>query len=155
MTPKQPLRRKYLTCPCCRRQISPTCSKTLFKQIESLEKRRAIWWATDADQIIEKIDKFQWACDGCLRSGSAIIAHPEKQTFCDHPPFLAFFDKKKICSTCKEVFLFKSKEQEFWYETLRFWVQSEAKNCLTCRRKARERTKNGNERWSLMTNNNT
>lgn len=130
--------RKYLKCPCCGVRNSPTFLKNLFKQIESLEARHAIWWANEASQIIEKISEFRWACDGCLRSGKATIAHPEKQTFCDHPPFLAYFDREKICSTCKQVFLFKAKEQEFWYETLKFWVQSEAKNCPACRKKARE-----------------
>ena len=87
----------------------------------------------------KRISEFQWACDGCLRSGKAIIAHPEKQTFCSRPPFLAYFDSEKICNTCKQVFLFWAKEQVFWYETLKFWVQSKAKNCPTCRKKARER----------------
>lgn len=132
------LNKKHLECPCCKREISPAFLKNLFKQIESLEARHSIWWAENADKIIKEISKFQWACDSCLQSGKAVIAHPEKQTFCDHPPFLAYFDSSKICSTCKEYFIFSAKEQAFWYETLKFWVQSEAKNCLICRKKARE-----------------
>lgn len=131
--------KKYLKCPCCGGQISPIFLRILFKQIESLEREHAIWWATDAIQIIQTISKFQWACDNCLQSHKAIIAHSEKQTFCDYPPFLAYFDREKICSTCQQLFLFGAKEQEFWYETLKFWVQSEAKDCPTCRKKARER----------------
>ncbi len=132
---------KDLQCPCCSGKVSPTSLKTLDKQIGSLENSGAIWWAPNAKTILQNIKKFQWACDTCLNSGKAILAHPDKQTFCDHAPFLAYFDHSKLCSTCNQLFLFSAKEQEFWYETLHFWVQSEAKNCPACRKKARSQKK--------------
>lgn len=130
--------KKYLKCPCCLSQISPSHLNILFKQVESLESKHAIWWARDADKILQNIDRFQWGCDTCLHSRKAIIATPEKQTFCDTPPYLVYFDKELTCSTCNKFFNFSAKEQFFWYETLKFWVQSEAKDCPACRKKARD-----------------
>ncbi|WP_420841919.1 zinc-ribbon domain containing protein [Fimbriiglobus ruber] len=38
------------------------------------------------------------------------------------------------CEDCKQPFVFTASEQQFWYETLKFWVQSHPKQCISCRR---------------------
>ncbi len=118
----------------------------VFEQIEALERQKAIWWAQTAGEIVQKLSEFHWACDGCLHSKRAIVGNPAKQKFCDHPPFLAYYDEEKTCNTCKRTFIFSASEQKHWYETLEFWVQSEAKDCLECRRKAREQKQLDTER---------
>ncbi|MCI0614695.1 zinc-ribbon domain containing protein, partial [bacterium] len=53
----------------------------------------------------------------------------------------AYFDIKKRCEDCKKPFIFSSTEQHKWYEEYKFWVQSEPKQCLSCRRMRRQRAK--------------
>lgn len=59
------------------------------------------------------------------------------QQWCDHNPYFAFIDVELPCNRCGNVFLFSAKEQQHWYETLQFWVQSRPKQCLPCRRALR------------------
>jgi hypothetical protein len=109
-----------------------------MNQVHELARKKSIWWAPGEDEILENLSKFQWACDSCLQSKRAIPANPAKQLFCDYPPYLSYFDKERTCETCGESFVFSASEQKFWYENLGFWVQSEAINCKSCRKKARE-----------------
>ncbi|MBK8154170.1 MAG: zinc-ribbon domain containing protein [Saprospiraceae bacterium] len=37
------------------------------------------------------------------------------------------------CEKCGENFIFEKEEQQYWYEVLKFWVQSFPKNCKKCR----------------------
>lgn len=50
-----------------------------------------------------------------------------------------YVDATFRCSTCGESFVFSAAEQKFWYEELGFYVDSRAKNCLTCRRNERRK----------------
>jgi hypothetical protein len=38
-----------------------------------------------------------------------------------------------FCSKCNALFTFSAKEQQFWYEQLRFWADSVPVDCLDCR----------------------
>ena len=80
-------------------------------------------------------DKLNWACDFCLERGHALLANPQKQRYCDHWPHYAYRDRKHPCSDCGESFMVEAWEQKFWYETLRFWVQSFPKCCKSCYKK--------------------
>lgn len=82
---------------------------------------------------------WRWACNECIETGRAIAAQPWLQTFCDHKPYLAYFDQTYFCKDCRTEFVFSGKEQQYWYEELKFWVQSFPLRCLPCRRKRRER----------------
>lgn len=66
------------------------------------------------------------------------MAEPDQQQYVDHPPFFAYFDLEKKCETCGQDYVFSGKEQQYWYETLKFWVQSKPIACADCRRKKRE-----------------
>ena len=81
----------------------------------------------------------EWACDDCLSNKKALIADPTKQEFLDWPPHYFYVDKINECKTCKIEFCFSKEEQQFWYEELKFWVQSEAIDCKKCRSAKRER----------------
>lgn len=81
----------------------------------------------------------QWACNACLVSGQAIPGQPWLQTWVDHRPYLAYWDRQKICRDCHTDFIFSAREQRYWYEELKFWVQSDAIHCLSCRRARREK----------------
>lgn len=85
-----------------------------------------------------KHEKIHWACDNCLKNGKALLADPTKQTFVDFVPYYGYFDLPFVCDTCGKDFVFPALEQRYWYENLKFWVQSKPKNCADCRRKKRE-----------------
>jgi hypothetical protein len=80
---------------------------------------------------------FQWACDECLDSGKALPGDWKIQKWADHNPFLVYYDIHKKCKTCGKDFVFSKNEQRYWYEELKFRVQSECVNCLDCRREIR------------------
>ncbi|WP_165422817.1 zinc-ribbon domain containing protein [Ktedonosporobacter rubrisoli] len=81
--------------------------------------------------------RLQWACEECLKAGRAIEGQPWNQTFCDYEPYLAYFDRTVTCQDCLNPFVFQAREQLYWYERLKFYVQSFPKHCLSCRRKRR------------------
>ena len=130
---------RVIRCSCCRQEVYQCSFSALLKQIDELVSQKMVWWAADKDTLFSKLSKFQWACDYCLQSNRATLAQPKKQKFYDYPPYLAYYKKLKTCHTCDEIFVFSASEQQFWYEDLKFWVQSWAKDCLPCRKKARER----------------
>jgi hypothetical protein len=79
----------------------------------------------------------QWACNACLEAKRALPANPSLQRYCDTPVYLAYFDKICHCEDCGEDFVFEASEQQYWYEQLRFWVQSHPKQCKQCRHRRR------------------
>ena len=42
------------------------------------------------------------------------------------------------CELCNVNFLFSKEEQKYWYETLKFWVDSFPKKCSECKKKEKE-----------------
>ncbi len=52
-------------------------------------------------------------------------------------PRLYYLDRATDCSTCGHTFVFNAREQKHWYETLGFYTDSVAKDCLACRRAIR------------------
>jgi Probable zinc-ribbon domain len=135
---------KKLNCPCCGNTISEDKAHCLMKSISSLIETSPGWmnffYGGDAELAFKRTTSGKnWACDDCLSNQKALIADPMKQEFLDWPPYYAYFDKINQCKTCKKEFCFSKHEQIFWYEELKFWVQSEAVNCKECRIAKRER----------------
>lgn len=126
------------TCPCCGKARS---TEPLARQEALLDRHGRTPWGCTAGWAIgtARSGRLQWACDGCLRAGRALVANAWKQTFCDHPPRLAYFDQTLRCAACGERFVFAAAEQRFWFETLGFWVQSTPRQCSSCRRARRQR----------------
>lgn len=83
--------------------------------------------------------RFRRACSHCIRGGLALEGHPALQTWCDYDPYFAFIDANLTCEDCGESFVFAAVERRYWYETLKFWVQSRPKQCIACRRARRAR----------------
>jgi hypothetical protein len=49
-----------------------------------------------------------------------------------------YIDATFPCKTCGTAFVFSAKEQRFWYEELRFYVDSQPRRCPACRKKHRK-----------------
>jgi hypothetical protein len=41
---------------------------------------------------------------------------PEKQTFVDYQPHLAYSNRTYICEDCHNSCIFRAQEQQYWYE---------------------------------------
>lgn len=141
----QRVKKEKLTCPVCRGDIyDSNLKKTLGRKVE-------LWGnVTILDRSDLKHGRYQWACDDCLISGSALIGNPEAQLYLDSPPYLAYFDLRNVCEKCNEEYIFRKEEQKYWYEYLKFWVQSQPKHCSKCRREVREQKKLNNELSTLL-----
>ena len=50
-----------------------------------------------------------------------------------------YVDAQFVCAACGSAFVFKASEQRFWYEELRFWIDSLPKCCPKCRQSQRAR----------------
>jgi hypothetical protein len=137
---KQKIKKEKLICPVCKGEIyDSNLKKTIGRKVE-------LWGKV---MVLDRSDLqqggYQWACDDCLTSGAASIANPEAQLYLDSPPYLAYFDVSKVCEKCNEEYIFKKEEQAYWYEYLKFWVQSTPKHCSKCRREVREQKNLNNE----------
>lgn len=129
-----------VVCPCCDK---PRDATALAKDELAVHVLMPSWmpvgWAVQA----AKGRTLSWACGTCLArcTRHATRANPKLQTFCDHPPYLAYFDRDARCSDCGATFTFTAREQRYWYEQLKFWVQSHPKQCPSCRRARRNRSR--------------
>lgn len=129
-------------CPCCRQNRDAVKGTPLLAiELQLCQHNAAPWWGSYEGWSIEKakLGQLQWACNFCLKRGDAITARPWVQTFCDFCPYFAYFDVSLRCQDCQSMFVFSALEQQYWYEVLKFWVQSRPKHCIACRRARRER----------------
>ncbi|HCI78515.1 MAG TPA: hypothetical protein DHW02_02355 [Ktedonobacter sp.] len=134
---------KRLICPCCGQKRNVT-NETPLIQVQKIFSHACLthenWAEYYAEGSFYHWGGMQWACNYCMREGIAIEGKPHLQMFCDYPPYLAYFDKTYTCSDCLNAFIFNKEEQRYWYEELKFWVQSYPKQCLECRRKRRKKS---------------
>ncbi len=132
-------------CPGCK--CRKTTEQTINVQSKILEyfdfepKLVGFMYNGNVDQAYDYFTSYnnRWACDSCLDIGIAIPGEAKEQTFCIWQPHFAYVDQKRQCRTCEESFVFSKEEQKFWYETLKFWVVSDAVNCKKCRKEKRNR----------------
>lgn len=70
---------------------------------------------------------------------NAVAGDPTRQNFCPlcHTPYYYFLDKERSCVQCGGSFVFSAKEQKYWYESLKFYLDSVAIRCASCRRQRR------------------
>ncbi len=66
---------------------------------------------------------------------NVLIANPEKQNYSIFPRKY-YVDAKRLCTTCNRPFIFFAKEQQYWYESLRFYVDADCIRCPSCRYEA-------------------
>lgn len=142
-----------IQCPCCDLLKDQNEVQTLLEQFYLMKsgalKSKEV--TIDFDWLVSMLEGGwkQWACDQCLKSGKAIIADSSKMNFTVSPKYLAYFDKKITCETCKKDFIFSAQEQQYWFETLKFWQDSYPKKCLTCRKKIRQQSALHTELFNL------
>lgn len=135
-----------LRCPVCGKPRPVADTNLLRAEADWLatgayDTRRAPGWSVEEARAGE----LQWACNHCIRAGRALEGHPAVQTWCDYNPYFAFIDAELRCEDCGQQFIFTATEQQYWYETLKFWVQSRPKQCLQCRRARRARSRAARE----------
>ena len=166
-------------CPVCG-DLSNSKSKTFLEQMQYLVSNKLPWYAwsdwgdealyskgvksSELGSFLKEVKRqpnliklfkqghFEWACDDCFDANRVIESKIEEQTFCDSPPYLAYVDKSKECQACGTEFIFSKEEQKYWYEDLKFWVQSIPKNCKRCHKKIRDE-RNLNTRLSKLIKN--
>ena len=68
---------------------------------------------------------------------TAIPANTDKQNYCVYPRSL-YVDIVERCRVCHRPFIFFAKEQQYWFETLNFWVDAHCTRCCDCRHKEHE-----------------
>ena len=131
-----------LQCPCCTLFKNQQEVQILFEQLLLSKKQilKSEEVNIDFNFVCSLLQsgRIQWACDDCLKNGKAIVSDPNKMNYTVSPNYLAYFDKKIKCHTCKEDFIFSSQEQQYWFEVLSFWHDSYPTKCPTCRKEIRE-----------------
>ena len=121
---------KQLICPTCRkkRKIDGSSIQLYFNYIKQpLTKQN----------IKNYIKHNNWACKQCIKSKSVITANYSKQVFGLSQPFTHYSDIQIKCKKCFKTFTFSKKEQQYWYENLKFNLKSKPKHCSNCRRTIR------------------
>ena len=73
---------------------------------------------------------------GIIFPETAILADTEKQN-CSIYPRKYYVDALRTCRTCQRPFIFSAREQRYWFETLRFFVDADCVHCPECRRQSR------------------
>ena len=63
----------------------------------------------------------------------SIPADVRKQNFSTMSHLHWYVDTLRDCRRCKRPFLFLAREQQYWYETLRFRVETDCYECVECR----------------------
>lgn len=67
---------------------------------------------------------------------TAILANTEMQNYSFFPRKY-YVDAMRTCRTCQRPFIFSAREQRYWFETLRFYVDADCVHCSECRRASR------------------
>ncbi len=71
-----------------------------------------------------------------LDYSTAIRADISQQNFSVCPRHW-YIDAAFCCSRCGQGFVFRADEQKFWYEALKFWIDSIPRQCAKCRNELR------------------
>lgn len=68
-----------------------------------------------------------------------VRAHPSRHRPTYGMPVFYYQDHEKVCVQCRQHFVFRAKEQRYWYEVLQFTLDSVAIRCVRCRKQRRSR----------------
>ncbi|WP_165734794.1 zinc-ribbon domain containing protein [Pseudoalteromonas sp. C8] len=92
---------------------------------------------TNTPVTIEAIENAHWRYSRLKYfPNTVILADIKKQNYAIDPRTL-YVDIEEKCESCSKAFIFFAQEQQYWFETLRFWVDSHCTHCFECRRHAR------------------
>ncbi len=81
-----------------------------------------------------------WDYDSAYRPelpAGAVRGNIERQVYCCMTPRYFYVDLERPCIQCGGDFVFRAREQKYWYETLRFNLHSTAIRCVECRKRRR------------------
>jgi len=67
---------------------------------------------------------------------TVLLANAEKQNYAIYPRKY-YVDVLRECRACHRPFIFFAREQRYWFETLRFFVDADCVLCVACRRESR------------------
>jgi len=73
----------------------------------------------------------------CRVPDTAIAADPARQT-ASYYKVSHYYDVKRQCRDCKRMFIFFAEEQRYWYEELKFPLDSDCVRCVECRHSERQ-----------------
>lgn len=68
-----------------------------------------------------------------FKKGKGTLPNYKKQAYGLYGPLSSYVEGTKICTNCQQSFIFSAKEQQYWYEQLKFNLKSSPKNCSPCR----------------------
>ena len=86
----------------------------------------------------EEIDRAHWRYSSLeYIPETAIPANTDKQEYSVFPRSL-YVDIVETCEVCHRPFIFFAREQQYWFETLGFWIDAHCTRCCECRRKEHE-----------------
>ncbi|MCW8931552.1 MAG: zinc-ribbon domain-containing protein [Gammaproteobacteria bacterium] len=90
---------------------------------------------TGACYPTSKILQAHWQYDETsIFPETAILADTNLQNYSVYPIEI-YVDIEKKCRDCNHWFLFFAQEQKYWFEILRFYVDSDCVKCIDCRKK--------------------
>lgn len=85
----------------------------------------------------ETIRRGFWGlASGTIFPETVLVADPEKQNY-SICPRRYYVDVSRTCRRCRRPFIFSAREQRYWFETLRFWIDADCVHCSDCRRESR------------------
>lgn len=140
--------KNILKCPCCKIQRRSTEMKLIVDFISKSYSDK-----TPIDTLRKDIfgylkdAYYDFACDVCLESDLAFLANIKEQNNSHYNTIYAYYNSEYNCRTCNTDFIFYGKEKRFWYEVLKFRVDSKPMHCVSCRKENRS-VKNMNTRLS-------
>lgn len=79
---------------------------------------------------------FWGLASGTIFPETVLVADPQKQNY-SICPRQYYVDVARTCRSCRRPFIFSAREQRYWFETLRFWVDADCVQCVDCRRESR------------------
>lgn len=87
---------------------------------------------------IAEIENAHWRYSSLEYFPETVIpANIEKQAYSIFPRAL-YVDIVERCEVCHRFFIFFAQEQQYWFETLGFWIDAHCTRCYDCRKKDRE-----------------
>jgi hypothetical protein len=131
--PKYIKEEETVKCPVCEKNI--LIAQTSIPLVKDWYHKN--WGSVDMEDLVRHRNFKDWCCLDCLKNGKAILPNYDKQYYGMGGPLMLYTDKNFNCYTCKQDFVFSAKEQQHWFEDLRFLNYVYPKNCLSCRRKIR------------------
>lgn len=132
-------KKKYAKCPSCKAEIHKTAMKVAISEMEKTERLQYNHYKDLKIDIYNSFidSNFDWACDICLEDAKAIKANPSLQNYSWNPN-CAYYDSQLKCRSCNSDFKFGKEEKKYWFEGLKFWIDSVPVHCVNCRREIRQ-----------------